>query len=114
MPWTLTTGYFRDGETTAAAWRNGWFHTGDAMRRSAEDDFYFVDRYKDWIRRKGENISSFEVEGYVLDHASMAEATAVGVPSQDGEQEIKVFVCRASQSILPRSATGWPNSCPNS
>jgi carnitine-CoA ligase len=92
MPWTLTSGYFRDGEATAAAWRNGWFHTGDAMRRSAEGDFYFVDRYKDCIRRKGENISSYEVEGYVLDHPAVAEAAAVGVPSGDGEQEIKVFV----------------------
>jgi len=88
----LTSGYFRDGEATAAAWRNGWFHTGDAMRRSAEGDFYFVDRYKDCIRRKGENISSYEVEGYVLDHPAVAEAAAVGVPSGDGEQEIKVFV----------------------
>jgi carnitine-CoA ligase len=88
----LTSGYFRDGEATAAAWRNGWFHTGDAMRRSAEGDFYFVDRYKDCIRRKGENISSYEVEGYVLDHPAVAEAAAVGVPSDDGEQEIKVFV----------------------
>jgi AMP-binding enzyme/AMP-binding enzyme C-terminal domain len=92
MPWTLSTGYFRDGEATAAAWRNGWFHTGDAMRRSAEGDYYFVDRYKDCIRRKGENISSFEVEGYVMEHPSVAEAAAVGVPSEDGEQEIKVFV----------------------
>jgi crotonobetaine/carnitine-CoA ligase len=92
VPWTLTTGYFRDADATAAAWRNGWFHTGDAMRRSADGDFYFVDRYKDCIRRKGENISSFEVEGYVLDHPSVAEAAAVGVPSEDGEQEIKLLV----------------------
>jgi carnitine-CoA ligase len=91
-PRTLTTGYFREDEATAAAWRNGWLHTGDAMRRSAESDFYFVDRYNDCIRRKRENISSFEVAGYVMEHPSVAEAAAVGVPSEDGEQEIKVFV----------------------
>ncbi|MFC4950012.1 AMP-binding protein [Pseudonocardia sp. GCM10023141] len=91
-PWTLTPGYFHDGDATAAAWRNGWFHTGDAMRRNANGDFYFIDRYKDCIRRKGENISSFEVEAYVMDHPSVVEAAAVGVAADDGEQEIKVLV----------------------
>ena len=49
-------------EATAKAWRNGWFHTGDAFRRDADGNYFFVDRIKDAIRRRGENISSFEVE----------------------------------------------------
>ena len=87
VPWTLNGGYFRDSEATAIAWRNGWFHTGDALKRDDEGNFYFVDRYKDCIRCKGENISSFEVEGYVLDHPGVAEAAAVGVMSDDGEPD---------------------------
>ena len=61
-PWTLNVGYIGQPEATARAWRNGWFHTGDGFRRDAEGNYYFVDRIKDSIRRRGENISSFEVE----------------------------------------------------
>ena len=61
-PWSMNHGYYKNPEATATAWRNGWFHTGDAFRRDAEGNYYFVDRMKDAIRRRGENISSFEVE----------------------------------------------------
>ena len=64
-PWTLNAGYFNMPAETAEAWRNGWFHTGDGFRYDEDGNFYFVDRIKDAIRRRGENISSFEVEGYV-------------------------------------------------
>lgn len=91
-PWTLNVGYYRNPEATAEAWRNGWFHTGDAMTRDADGNYYFVDRMKDCIRRKGENISSFELEAYALSYPGVAEAAAVGVPDPTGEQEVKVFV----------------------
>ena len=91
-PWTLNVGYHRDPVATAEAWRNGWFHTGDAMTKDADGNFYFVDRFKDCIRRKGENISSFEVEAYALSYPGVAEAAAVGVPDATGEQEVKIFV----------------------
>ena len=65
-PWEITPGYFRNPQATARAWRNGWFHTGDAFRRDADGNFFFVDRMKDAIRRRGENISSFEVEAEAL------------------------------------------------
>src|SRR5205823_5326601 len=68
MPWALNAGYFGMPDKTADAWRNGWFHTGDALRRDAEGNFYFVDRLKDAIRRRAENISSFEVEAGVNEH----------------------------------------------
>jgi crotonobetaine/carnitine-CoA ligase len=92
MPHVISPGYWAMPEATAKAWRNGWFHTGDAMRRDAEGNYYFVDRTKDSIRRRGENISSAEVEEEVLTHADVADAAAVGVTSKMGEQEVLVVV----------------------
>ena len=91
-PWGMNSGYYKNPQATAAAWRNGWFHTGDSFRRDAEGYFYFVDRKKDAIRRRGENISSFEVEAEVTQHPSVREAAAVGVPSEFSEDEVLVVV----------------------
>jgi crotonobetaine/carnitine-CoA ligase len=79
-PWTLFSGYNQNPEATAKAMRNGWFHTGDAFRTDAQGNYFFVDRIKDAIRRRGENISSFEVESAVVLHPAVREAAAVGVP----------------------------------
>ena len=67
-PLAFATGYFGMPEQTVEAWRNGWFHTGDRVVRDADGYFRFVDRLKDAIRRRGENISSFEVEQVLLSH----------------------------------------------
>ena len=91
-PWAMNSGYHGNPEATAKAWRNGWFHTGDAFVRDAEGDFHFVDRIKDAIRRRGENISSFEVEADVVAHADVRECAAIGVPSEVGEDEVMVVV----------------------
>lgn len=91
-PWGLMCGYFGRPEATAAAWRNGWFHTGDAFRRDAQGNLYFVDRMKDALRRRGENVSSFEVEAHVNEHPEVLQSAAIGVPSEFGEDEIKVYV----------------------
>jgi crotonobetaine/carnitine-CoA ligase len=91
-PWTISPGYWRMPEATAAVWRNGWFHTGDRFRRNAAGDYYFIDRQKDAIRRRGENVSSFEVEAEVLTHPDVKDAAAVGVPSPLGEQDIMIVV----------------------
>lgn len=91
-PWGMNSGYYKNPEATAKAWRNGWFHTGDAFRRDAEGDFYFVDRMKDAIRRRGENISSFEVESQIMAHPAVREAAAIGVPSAYSEDEVMVVV----------------------
>jgi crotonobetaine/carnitine-CoA ligase len=91
-PWTISPGYWRMPEATAAAWRNGWFHTGDRLRRNAQGDYYFVDRQKDAIRRRGENISSFEVETEILTHPVVKDAAAIGVPSPLGEQDVMAVV----------------------
>jgi crotonobetaine/carnitine-CoA ligase len=91
-PWTMNHGYFRNPEATARAWRNGWFHTGDAFRADADGHYFFVDRIKDAIRRRGENISSFEVETEVCAHPAVKEAAAVAVPSEHAEDEVLVAV----------------------
>jgi crotonobetaine/carnitine-CoA ligase len=91
-PWSLNAGYYRQPETTAAAWRNGWFHTGDAFRRDADGWFYLVDRMKDAIRRRGENISSYEVESLVRDCPGIRDCAAIAVPARFGEDEILAVV----------------------
>jgi len=91
-PWALSHGYYKMPEATAKAWRNGWFHTGDMFRLDAEGNFWFVDRAKDAIRRRGENISSFEVEAEVLAHPAILEAAVVGVPAEESEEEVLAVV----------------------
>ena len=92
QPWWMATAYWNMPEKTNELWRNGWLHTGDGFRRDEDGNFYFVDRQKDAIRRRGENISSFEVEAIVLQHAAVAECAAIAVSTDSGEQEVKVCV----------------------
>lgn len=94
-PWTMNHGYYKNAEATAKAWRNGWFHTGDGFRKDADGNFYFVDRMKDAIRRRGENISSFEVETEVLAHPAVQECAAVAVKSDVSEDEVMIVVAPA-------------------
>lgn len=102
LPWAITTGYNGMPEATARAWRNGWFHTGDVFRKDAQGNFYFVDRAKDAIRRRGENISSLEVEREVMAHPSVLEAAAIPVPNPAGEDEVMVIVApKADTTIDP-------------
>jgi crotonobetaine/carnitine-CoA ligase len=93
-PWAFASGYDGLPEATAAAWRNLWFHTGDRVVRDPDGSFRFVDRLKDSIRRRGENISSYEVEQALLAHADVAAAAVVPVPSELGEDEVMVAVMR--------------------
>ncbi len=79
-PWTMSLGYFGMPEKTAEAWRNGWFHTGDAFTYDQDGNYYFVDRVKDCIRRRGENISSFEVEAEVNSHPEVSRVRPLGCP----------------------------------
>ena len=92
QPWTLNHGYYKNAQATAEAWRNGWFHTGDGFRQDADGNFFFVDRIKDAIRRRGENISSAEVEAQVNEHAAVQECAAIAVPSEWGEDEVMVVL----------------------
>ena len=65
-------GYYKMPEATAKAWQNGWFHTGDTARRDEHGNYFFVDRLKDAIRRRGENVSSMEVENEIGCHPDCA------------------------------------------
>lgn len=93
-PWTLMAGYWNKPEATATAWRNQWLHTGDAFRRDDDGNYYFVDRIKDAIRRRGENISSAEVEADINSHPAVLESAAVAAPSDQSEDEVMVYVVR--------------------
>jgi crotonobetaine/carnitine-CoA ligase len=113
-PWAMNHGYNNDSQATADAWRNGWFHTGDAFIRDADGDYRFVDRLKDAIRRRGENISSYEIEVELLSHPSVREAAAIPVPSEFSEDEVLVILAPAGgasidpeeiiRHLLPRMA----------
>ena len=91
-PFSVATGYFGLPEQTAEAWRNLWFHTGDRVVREANGVFHFLDRRQDAIRRRGENISSWEVEQALLTHPDIAMAAVVPVPAEVGEDEVMAFV----------------------
>jgi crotonobetaine/carnitine-CoA ligase len=91
-PLAFATGYFRAPEQTGQAWRNLWFHTGDRVVRQSDGYFRFVDRLKDTIRRRGENISSFEVEQVLLSHSAIANAAAFPIRSPLAEDEVMAAV----------------------
>jgi crotonobetaine/carnitine-CoA ligase len=95
VPWVLNAGYLNNPAATAEAWRNGWFHTGDAFICNDRGDYFFLDRMKDCIRRHGENISSFEVEAHVMEHPAVARAAAVAIKRSQhagADEEIKIAV----------------------
>ena len=91
-PFSFATGYHGMPEATAAAWRNLWFHSGDRVVRDAEGWVRFLDRAKDAIRRRGENISSYEVEQAILQHPGVAAVAAFAVPSELAEDEVMAAV----------------------
>jgi carnitine-CoA ligase len=91
-PYAFATGYFDAPEKTVEAWQNLWFHTGDRVIRENDGYFRFVDRIKDAIRRRGENISSYEVEQVLLSHPGVAMAAAFPVRSALAEDEVMVAV----------------------
>ena len=92
IPWTIFTEYYGMPGATAAAFKGLWFHTGDAGYFDNEGYLYFVDRLKDAIRRKGENISSYEVEQILLKHLKISEVIVIPAPSEVGEDEVMAVV----------------------
>jgi crotonobetaine/carnitine-CoA ligase len=101
-PNVILEGYFGQPDATLHSFRNLWFHTGDRGRRDEDGWFYFVDRANDAIRRRGENISSWEVETVVNTHPAIAESAAVGVPSELSEEEVLcVVVLKPEQELAP-------------
>lgn len=107
-PHRFMEGYFKMPEATAQAMRGGWFHTGDLGAIDADGYLTFVDRIKQSIRRRGENISSWEVEKIVNAHPAVMESAAVGVPSELGEEEVKVCVVLCpGERLEPAALVAW-------
>ncbi|MGD0946843.1 MAG: AMP-binding protein [Candidatus Binatia bacterium] len=100
--------YLKNEEASNAKIRNGWFYTGDLAWRDAQGFFYFADRKSDSIRRRGENISSFEVEKIVDQHPAVLESAAFGVPSELGEDDVMVVVaCKPGAAVAPEELVAF-------
>ena len=101
-------GYFRDPDQTKAAFRDGWFLTGDLVRRDADGYFYFVARKKDIIRRRGENIAGAELDRVIDAHPAVLETAAIPVPAELGEDEILVaVVLKPGQALTAQEIAQW-------
>ena len=85
-------GYLKDDEATAHAWREGWFHTGDAVRRGPEGSLHFVDRLKNIIRRAGENIAALEVEAALAGHPAIGQVAVIAVADPVRDEEVMACV----------------------
>jgi carnitine-CoA ligase len=102
-PWIVSPGYWGDPAATCRAWRNLWFHTGDSGYLTEDGWVYFVDRLGDRIRRRAENISSFDIEAAARAHPAVADGAAVGVPSgYASDDDIKLCVApHTGQAVDP-------------
>jgi acyl-CoA synthetase (AMP-forming)/AMP-acid ligase II len=85
-------GYLKDAAATEHAWRDGWFHTGDAVRRGPDGQLHFVDRLKNIIRRAGENIAALEVEAVLAEHPAVAQVAVIAVPDAVRDEEVMACV----------------------
>jgi crotonobetaine/carnitine-CoA ligase len=108
FPNVMFEGYWNRPEATALAWRNLWMHTGDLGRLDEQGWLYFVDRSKDYLRSKGENVSSFEVESVFMAHGEIVEAAVHAVSGRNAEDEIKLTaVLKVGSAILHRELCLW-------
>jgi crotonobetaine/carnitine-CoA ligase len=103
-PYAFASGYFNLPQKTVEAWRNLWFHTGDRVVQDADGAFRFIDRIKDAIRRRGENISSFEVEQVLLSHPAVASVAVYPVGSELAEDEVMAAVTARPGQVLDPAA----------
>jgi crotonobetaine/carnitine-CoA ligase len=101
-------GYFRNPEATRDAFQDGWFKTGDLVKRDADGYYFFVSRKKDIIRRRGENIAGAELDRVIGEHPAVEECAAIAVPSEMGEDEILVaIVTREGQQLTAEAVADW-------
>ncbi len=101
-------GYWHRPEDTLKIMRNLWLHTGDIGKFDEQGFFYFVDRKKDYLRRRGENISSFEMEAAFARHPALAEVAVHAVPSDKGEDDVKVTaMLRPGMTLSPEDLFRW-------
>ncbi len=104
----IVPGYLGNSEGTGAELRDGWLYTGDLACCDAEGDYYYLGRKKDSFRRRGENISAWEVEHIINVHPDIQESAVVGVAADVGEQDLKVFIkCARDIALDPLDFIKW-------
>ena len=104
----MTSGYLKDPQKTKEAIRDGWFYTGDYAYMDDDGYFFFIDRKKDIIRKKGENISAAEVEAALNENPKVLESAVIAVPAELGEDEIMAcIVPRPGQSMTAEELIDW-------
>jgi crotonobetaine/carnitine-CoA ligase len=107
-PGLLLPSYYDNPEATASALRDGWLHTGDLGRADADGYFYFLGRKKDSVRRRGENISAWEVERVINDHPEIVESALIAVKSDVGDEDLKIVIKPvAGRKPDPRQIAEW-------
>lgn len=107
-PFSMMMEYVNMPDKTTEAFRNLWFHTGDIASMDEEGFFSFVDRKKDYIRRRGENVSSYEVESSVNANSKVAESGAIGIKSPEGEEEILIMIrLKEGDRLSPEELYAW-------
>jgi crotonobetaine/carnitine-CoA ligase len=109
LPYCMLDGYFNKPEATVKAFRNLWFHTGDACYKDENDIYYFVDRMGGFIRTRGENISSYQIEDIINSHPTVLVCAALPIPAADGEEDdIVVYVTLEEGAALTEDELrGW-------
>lgn len=103
LPWAITAGYLNNPAATASAWRNGWFHTGDVFVQDEAGRYCLVDRLKDSIRRRGENVSAAEVETELLAHEHVIEAAVIAVDAEIEDDILAYVVARPDVELTPEA-----------
>jgi carnitine-CoA ligase len=107
-PWSMNHGYYKNPEATASAWRNGWFHSGDFGRRDEDGNFWFVDRKKDAVRRRGEFVSSLELEIELCAHPAVSTAAIIGIPNEYAEEDVMAVLKPADGATIdPAELVEW-------
>lgn len=101
FPFTTFLNYHAMPERTVEAWRNLWFHTGDAGRRDPDGYFYFLDRLNDRIRRKGENVTAYDIEVALTELPEVEDCAVIARPAAEGEDDIKAFLVIADGVAAP-------------
>ena len=104
-------GYYKDAAATEEAWRDGWFHTGDTVRRGPDGQLHFVDRRKNIIRRSGENIAALEVEAALAGHPAIQQVAVIAAPDPVRDEEVMACVILAAGNKDLATATSIQDWC---
>lgn len=106
-PGVLVPLYYNNPEATAAALKDGWLYTGDLAKQDEEGYFYFLGRKKDSLRRRGENVSAWEVERVFNDHPDVEECALIGVKNEFADEDLKIFVKRRNPALTEEQLIAW-------